>query len=117
MIDPTGLETNITEFPLPAIHDIILNIGTASIGIIGLCSGLEGYFKTDINLILSALLIGGSLFSIITGPTSDIVGLSIILTIFILNYVIFKKRQIKNTLYVLLSIENKIHYNKTQRPP
>src|SRR5699024_12524607 len=97
MVNLTGLETSITDFQLLDIHDIILYIGTDSIGIIGLCSGLEGYFKSDITLILRALLIGGSLFSIIPGPTSDIVGLSIILIIFILNYVIFKKRQIKNT--------------------
>src|SRR5699024_12524299 len=56
MIDPSGLETSAKEFPLPAFSDVALNVTTAIIGLIGLCALLEGYFRTNINIVLIIIL-------------------------------------------------------------
>lgn len=95
MIDPSGLETSAKEFPLPAFSDVALNVTTAIIGIIGLCAALEGYFRTNINIVLRILLFGGAFASIIPGMLSDGIGLSIILVVFVVNFLKDKKQTVE----------------------
>jgi len=95
MIDTAGLATNITEFPLPPIGDVILNVGTAIVGIIGLSAALEGFFRTKINVIARIFLFAGAIFSVVPGFTSDIIGLSVIAIIFIMNFLMDKKEKME----------------------
>lgn len=91
LIDPTGLATNAKEFPLPPLGDTILHVSTAFIGVLGLSAGLEGYFKTNIKIIMRFILLAGALFSVTPGLTSDIIGLSLVAIVFISNYFVGKK--------------------------
>ncbi|GEL78229.1 TRAP transporter permease [Tenuibacillus multivorans] len=93
MIDIEGLSTNATEFPFPPVTDIILNIGTAIIGIVALSSALEGFFKTFMNPILRAILLGGALLSVIPGLNTDLIGLAIILIILTINVIKHRKQK------------------------
>ncbi len=97
MIDPTGLAVNAKEFPLPAINDILLHVSTAIIGIVGLSAGLEGYFRTNIKVVMRIILLGGALFSVTPGLTSDIIGISLIAIVFVSNYLVDKKEKVKIT--------------------
>src|SRR5690625_4018646 len=86
MIDTAGLATNVREFPLPPVNDIILNVGTAIVGIIGLSAALEGFFRTKINSIARIILFAGAIFTVVPGLMSDIIGLSVIAVIYSLNF-------------------------------
>ncbi len=93
MINPEGLATNATEFPLADVGDIVLNVSTAVVGIIALSAALEGYFRTHLNVVLRILLLAAALFSVVPGLTSDIIGLSVILVIFIINFMTDRKEK------------------------
>ena len=93
MINPEGLATNATEFPLADVGDIVLNVSTAVVGIIALSAALEGYFRTHLNVVLRLLLLAAALFSVVPGLTSDIIGLSVILVIFIIKFMTDRKEK------------------------
>nr|WP_289039518.1 TRAP transporter permease [uncultured Allobacillus sp.] len=93
MINPEGLATNATEFPLASIADIVLNVSTAIIGIVALSAALEGYFRTHLNIVFRVLLLAAALFSVAPGLTSDVIGLAVILIIFVVNFMEDKKKK------------------------
>lgn len=90
-IDPTGLPANATEFPLPAITEIVMIVITSVVGVIGLGSALEGFFKVNLNILFRLSLGVGSLMMIIPETYTDIVGSVIVILVFIWNWMQSKK--------------------------
>jgi len=91
MIDATDIAVNATEFNLPPIMSIIIIILTSIVGIIALSAAIEGFFKTDMNIIQRLILGGGAILSIAPETFSDIIGMSIIAVIFGINYMKYKR--------------------------
>ena len=91
MIDTTDIAVNATEFALPPIWEIILITITAIIGIIGLSAAAEGYFQTRLNVLFRIVLGAGALMLIVPETLTDIIGLTIVLGIFVINFFKSKK--------------------------
>ena len=85
MIDTTGLPMNATEFPMPPIFDMISITVTSIIGIIALSSAVEGYFKINFSAIGRIILAAGAMMLIIPETITDIIGITIVLAIIIIN--------------------------------
>lgn len=95
LIDPTGLPMNATEFPFASPLDIIKVTVSSIIGVIGIGAAIEGYFKTNLNIVLRLVLAVGSLLLIIPEFYTDIIGIITVLGIFSFNTLLAKK-QLKN---------------------
>lgn len=93
MIDTTDIAMNAREFPVAATMDIAIITITAIIGIIGLSAAIEGYFKTNMNLLWRIALAAGALMMIIPETITDIVGIIIVGAMFALNYMKNKKEE------------------------
>ncbi|ANU12048.1 hypothetical protein A1A1_03032 [Planococcus antarcticus DSM 14505] len=91
MIDTTDIAVNATEFALPPIWEIMTITITAIIGIIGLSAAAEGYFQTRLNLLFRIVLGAGALLLIVPETLTDIIGLTIVLGIFVINFMKSKK--------------------------
>lgn len=91
MIDTTDIAVNATEFALPPIWEIISITVTAIIGIIGLSATAEGYFQTRLNVLFRIVLGAGALMLIVPETLTDIIGLTIVLGIFVINFLKSKK--------------------------
>src|SRR5690625_1802256 len=72
MIDATNIAVNATEFDLPPIMSIIIIILTSIVGIIALSAAIEGFFKTDMNIIQRLILVVVAILSIATDTLLDI---------------------------------------------
>lgn len=94
MIDTTDIAVNATEFSLPPILSIVVIILTSVVGIIALSAALEGFFKTDMNIIQRIVLGAGALLSIAPETITDVIGMAIIAAIFALNFFKFKKEEV-----------------------
>lgn len=81
MIDPAGLAVTAKEFPLPPIMEIVTVVVTSVIGVIGLSSALEGYFKGPMNPIMRIALAIGALLLIYPELMTDLAGGIIVLGI------------------------------------
>ena len=95
LIDPTGLPMNATEFPFASPLDIIKVTVSSIIGVIGIGAAIEGYFKTNLNIVLRLVLAVGSLLLIIPEFYTDIIGIITVLGIFSFN-TLQAKKQLKN---------------------
>ncbi|WP_096549772.1 TRAP transporter permease [Ureibacillus thermosphaericus] len=95
LIDPTGLPMNATEFPFASPLDIIKVTVSSIIGVIGIGAAIEGYFKTNLNIVLRLVLAVGSLLLIIPEFYTDIIGIITVLGIFAFN-TLQAKKQLKN---------------------
>ncbi|MEK4254280.1 TRAP transporter permease [Ureibacillus sp. FSL K6-2830] len=95
LIDPTGLPMNATEFPFASPLDIIKVTVSSIIGVIGIGAAIEGYFKTNLNIVLRLVLAVGSLLLIIPEFYTDIIGIITVLGIFAFN-TFQAKKQLKN---------------------
>ena len=91
LIDPTGLPMNATEFPVAAITDILSVTVSLILGVIGVGAALEGYFKTNMNVLTRLLLATGALLLIVPELYTDIIGGLIVVGIFMLNTLQVKK--------------------------
>ncbi|MFC2949076.1 TRAP transporter permease [Virgibacillus sediminis] len=87
MIDTTGVAVNATEFALPPVMSIITIVVTSLIGIIALSGALEGYLKTEMNIIYRLFLGAGALLTIMPETMSDIIGLVVIGVITAINFI------------------------------
>lgn len=81
MIDPTDLAVTAKEFPLPPVIDIVIAVVTSVIGVIGLSAALEGYFKSDMNVVTRLILALGALLLIYPGLITGAIGGIIVLGI------------------------------------
>ncbi|WP_213422079.1 TRAP transporter permease [Bhargavaea massiliensis] len=86
MLDTEGIATNAREFGMAAPVDILLITATAVIGIIALSAAIEGYFRTDMNLVFRILLGAGAIGMIIPETYSDVIGIVIVGAIFVVNF-------------------------------
>ncbi|MFS8652479.1 MAG: TRAP transporter permease [Caldibacillus sp.] len=93
MIDPTGLATNATEFPFAAPMDILIVTISSFLGVVGIGAAVEGYFKTKMNVIMRLVVAAGSLLLIIPELITDIIGYTLVLSMFILNFLQSRKEQ------------------------
>lgn len=85
MIDPTGLAVTAKEFPLPPVIEIVTVVLTSVIGVIGLSSALEGYFKGAMNPFTRVGLAVGALLLIYPELMTDLAGGLIVLGIAVFN--------------------------------
>lgn len=93
LVDIDGLMTNAREYPLASFMDIAIVVASTAIGLTALSAGLEGFFKTHINPLLRAVLIGSAILLVVPETYTDVIGLSIAVIIFILNYAKWKKEE------------------------
>lgn len=93
MIDTTNAAVNTKEFPMAPLPEIIMITVTAVIGIIALSAAIEGYFRTNMNLVFRIILGVGALMMIIPETFTDIAGVIIVIAILGLNYIASRKEQ------------------------
>lgn len=93
LVDVEGLMTNAREYPLASFIDVATVLASTTVGLIALSAGLEGFFKTHINPLLRAVLIGSAILLVVPETYTDVIGLSIAIIIFILNYAKWKKEE------------------------
>ncbi|MBP6117069.1 MAG: TRAP transporter permease [Neisseriaceae bacterium] len=92
MIDVTNVATTAKEFALPPVGVIVSVTLTSIIGIIALGAAVEGYFKTNINLILRVILAAGALMLIVPETVTDIIGIVLVASVVLLNWRLAKKQ-------------------------
>lgn len=85
MIDINNAVITANSFPLPAVTEIISVCVTSILGVIGLSAAIEGYFKHSINNIFRIILAVGSVLLISPEFISDIIGITILAIILIIN--------------------------------
>ncbi len=76
------------QAPVPEIIQAIIS---ASIGCYALAASLIGYMRTRLDIISRIILFGASLFLIIPGTLTDLIGLAFVIVIFVLNTLRMKK--------------------------
>ena len=86
--------TNAREYPLSSLWDTAVVVISTIIGLIALAAGLEGFFKTHVNVISRVILIISAIMLVIPEPFTDVIGLSIAIVMFILNYLKWKKNAV-----------------------
>lgn len=91
MLDTTNVAMNAREFPVAATLDIALITITAVVGIIGLSAAIEGYFKTNLNIVGRIVLAAGALMLIIPEMITDVIGIITVGIMFFLNSVKSKR--------------------------
>jgi TRAP transporter 4TM/12TM fusion protein len=96
MIDATDAAVNAKEFPMASALDITMITITAVVGIIALSASIEGYFRSSLNALLRIVLGAGALMMIIPETFTDIAGVIIVTSIFILNFIQEKKERPNN---------------------
>lgn len=93
LVDVEGLMTNAREYPFASIMDIVIVLISTVIGLTALSAGLEGFFKTHINPVIRAVLIASAVLLVVPETYTDIIGLSVAIIIFVLNYAKWKKEE------------------------
>lgn len=93
LVDVEGLMTNAREYPFASIMDVVIVLASTLIGLIALSAGLEGFFKTHINPFVRIILISSAVLLVVPETYTDIIGLSIAIIIFVLNYAKWKKQE------------------------
>lgn len=87
LVRPEGMGTGLFIFK------VILAIATAIIGMIGIATGMTGYFKTNCNIIERILLIGGGIMMVDAGSITDGIGIALLLTIYLMQVSRVKKKR------------------------
>ena len=85
MIDITNVAVTAREFPWPPIHTVVQVTITSIIGVVALSSAVEGYFKAELSIWQRVVLASGGLMLIIPEIITDLVGISLVALIFVLN--------------------------------
>ena len=91
MVDTTNVATNATEFPMAPIGTIITVAIISVIGVIALSAAIEGYFKTQLNVVERITLGAAALGMIIPETISTIIGSIVVVILVGLNYMKAKK--------------------------
>ncbi len=110
LVDVEGLMTNAREYPLASFIDVATVLASTTVGLIALSAGLEGFFKTHINPLLRAVLIGSAILLVVPETYTDVIGLSIAIIIFILNYAKWKKKN--RQLHKLIKLKTPLQLDK-----
>lgn len=93
LVDVEGLMTNAREYPLANFVDVAIVLASTLVGLVALSAGLEGFFKTRINVIFRIILIISAVMLIIPEGYTDIIGVSIAIVVLIINYMKWKKEE------------------------
>ncbi len=78
LVRPEGMETGLF------VGKVALSIATAIIGMVGIATGMTGYFKTNCNIIERILLIGGGIMMVDAGVLTDGIGIALLLGIYLM---------------------------------
>lgn len=78
LVRPEGMGTGLF------VGKVILSIATAIIGMIGIATGMTGYFKTNCNIIERILLIGGGIMMVDAGSLTDGIGIALLVAIYLM---------------------------------
>src|SRR5699024_12839556 len=65
LIDIEGLMTNARDYPLSSLWDTAVVVISTILGLIALAAGLEGFFKTHVNVISRVILIISAIMLVI----------------------------------------------------
>ncbi|MDF3003683.1 MAG: transporter [Oscillospiraceae bacterium] len=87
LVRPEGMGTGLF------VGKVILSIATAIIGMIGIATGMTGYFKTNCNIIERILLIGGGIMMVDAGSITDGIGIALLLAIYFMQLTRVKKKR------------------------
>lgn len=93
LINVEGLMTNATDYPLANFVDVAVVLTSTLIGLVALSAGLEGFFKTKINVIFRVILIISAVMLIVPEGYTDIIGVVIAILVLIINYMKWKKEE------------------------
>lgn len=93
LVDVEGLMSNARDYPLASFGDVAIVLASTLIGLLALSAGLEGFFKTNINIIFRIILIISAVMLIIPESFTDIAGVSIAILILAMNYMKWKKEE------------------------
>lgn len=85
--------TNATDYPLANFVDVAVVLTSTLIGLVALSAGLEGFFKTKINVIFRVILIISAVMLIVPEGYTDIIGVVIAILVLIINYMKWKKEE------------------------
>lgn len=92
LFDPTGLPVNATEFPFASIADILLVTISSTVAVIAISAAVEGYIRTNLGVLTRIILGAASVLLIVPEMITDIIGISIIVFIYVLNFIKAKKQ-------------------------
>ncbi len=87
LVRPEGMGTGLF------VGKVILSIATAIIGMIGIATGMTGYFKTNCNIIERILLIAGGIMMVDAGSITDGIGIALLLAIYFMQLTRVKKKR------------------------
>ncbi|MEA5135324.1 MAG: TRAP transporter permease [Candidatus Fimivivens sp.] len=87
LVRPEGMGTGLF------VGKVILSIATAIIGMIGIATGMTGYFKTNCNIIERILLIGGGIMMVDAGSITDGIGIALLVAIYLMQLSRVKKKR------------------------
>lgn len=85
LVRPEGMGTGLF------VGKVILSIATAIIGMIGIATGMTGYFKTNCNIVERILLIGGGIMMVDAGSLTDGIGIALLVAIYLMQLSRVKK--------------------------
>lgn len=87
LINPDGLPTNATEFPLASLADALIVAVSTSIAVIAISAAVEGYIKTNMNVITRIVLGIGAILLVVPEIVTDMIGYALIIGIYVINYI------------------------------
>ncbi|WMJ83510.1 TRAP transporter permease [Oscillospiraceae bacterium LTW-04] len=87
LVRPEGMDTGLF------VGKVVLSIVTAVIGMIGIATGMTGYFKTNCNIIERVLLIGGGIMMVDAGTITDGIGIALLIIIYVMQFTRAKKKR------------------------
>ena len=85
LVRPDGMGTGLF------VGKVVLSIATAIIGMIGIATGMTGYFKTNCNIVERILLIGGGIMMVDAGSITDGIGIALLVAIYLMQLSRVKK--------------------------
>ncbi len=92
VMNPVMVLVNTGNWPVPVfILNVLLAVGTAIIGMVGLATGATGYFRRNCTILERAILIISGLMMVHPGRITDLVGLVLFAGIFFLQKMGAKK--------------------------
>ena len=85
VLNPVMVLVNTGNWSTPVfLGHVLLAVGTAIIGMVGLATGATGYFRTTCNPVERLLLIASGLMMVHPGTMTDIIGVALFAAMFIL---------------------------------
>ena len=85
VLNPVMVLVNTGNWSAPVfLGHVLLAVGTAIVGMVGLATGATGYFRTTCNPVERLLLIASGLMMVHPGTMTDIIGVALFAAMFVL---------------------------------